>query len=322
MACLRFWAAGAALCLLVSGCAADDRPIIGVWSHPVVEGELPFDPLGLEYIAGSYIKWLEMAGARAVPIPYNTSTPDELRQIFRSINGVLYPGGGAGPSANARLMFDLAVEANAQGDYFPVWGTCLGFEWLVEFYGGPASVTSGFDSENVSLPLVYTADANASRMLGGEGNAQLRALLGRTADPLPFNAHHQGVTPEEFRSNEGLVHGLKVLSTSSDRGGKEFVSTIEAVEHPFYATQFHPERNQFEWGVHAFNRSMPLEPDMNHSPDAIWSMQQLANFFVGEARKSSHRYADPQQEFKDLIWHRPMHSFDTLIFSQIYLTRL
>ena len=27
-------------------------------------------------------------------------------------------------------MINLAIEANNNGDYFPVWGTCLGFESL------------------------------------------------------------------------------------------------------------------------------------------------------------------------------------------------
>jgi len=26
---------------------------------------------------------------------------------------------------------NLAIEANDKGDYFPVWGTCLGFELLL-----------------------------------------------------------------------------------------------------------------------------------------------------------------------------------------------
>ena len=32
--------------------------------------------------------------------------------------------------AAAKLMFNWAVEANDRGDVFPLWGTCLGFEFL------------------------------------------------------------------------------------------------------------------------------------------------------------------------------------------------
>ena len=37
------------------------------------------------------------------------------------------------------------------------------------------------------------------------------------------------------------------LSTNIDEDGLEFISTLEAKTYPFYATQFHPEKNTFEW---------------------------------------------------------------------------
>ncbi|MBO8666610.1 gamma-glutamyl-gamma-aminobutyrate hydrolase family protein, partial [Staphylococcus aureus] len=50
--------------------------------------------LGNYYIAASYVKYIESAGARVGP-----SRPDlsdaEYEELFRSINGVLLPGGGA-----------------------------------------------------------------------------------------------------------------------------------------------------------------------------------------------------------------------------------
>lgn len=66
-------------------------------------------PEGQSYIAASYIKFLESAGARAVPILYD-APPEEVERIFRSVNGFLIPGGAqvggaawarAGPSAAA-----------------------------------------------------------------------------------------------------------------------------------------------------------------------------------------------------------------------------
>lgn len=44
----------------------------------------------------------------------------------------------------------------------------------------------------------------------------------------------------------------------------------------FYATQWHPEKNGFEWTE---NEAVP------HSADAIDAMQHVANFFVREAKK-------------------------------------
>jgi gamma-glutamyl hydrolase len=46
-----------------------------------------------------------------------------------------------------------------------------------------------------------------------------------------------------------------------------------------YATQWHPEKNAFEWA--SFLR-------IPHSPEGIEVTQEMANFFVSEARKSKH----------------------------------
>lgn len=46
-----------------------------------------------------------------------------------------------------------------------------------------------------------------------------------------------------------------------------------------YATQWHPEKNAFEWA--SFLR-------IPHSPEGIEVTQEMANFFVSEARKSNH----------------------------------
>ena len=67
-----------------------------------------------------------------MPIAYdaNNATIDE---IFKSVNGVLMPGGGALLPDSAKRMYENAVRANVErNDHFPIWGTCNGFEWLVQ----------------------------------------------------------------------------------------------------------------------------------------------------------------------------------------------
>ena len=44
------------------------------------------------YIASSYVKFVEMAGARAIPIQADL-TVAELDILFEKINGLLIPGG-------------------------------------------------------------------------------------------------------------------------------------------------------------------------------------------------------------------------------------
>ena len=47
-------------------------------------------------------------------------------------------------------------QANDKGDYFPLWGTCLGFELLSVLTADNDSVISPVDAENISLPLTFT----------------------------------------------------------------------------------------------------------------------------------------------------------------------
>ena len=78
-----------------------------------------------------------------------------------------------------------------------------------------------------------------------------------------------------------------MLATNVDRKGKEFCSVIEGKNMPVYGTQFHPEKNNFEWnGEWAFP----------HSANAVAVSQYFANWFVAQARKSQHAFPSVADE--------------------------
>jgi len=120
-----------------------------------------------------------------VPIPYyaDNATVDHL---FESINGVLFPGGGTSMPPSAVRMYDNAVAANRAGDHFPLWGTCMGFQWLLLLAGG--ELDGGYDSENISLPLAYTAAAPGSKLLSGL-DPDLYSMLADPDHTSAFNNH-------------------------------------------------------------------------------------------------------------------------------------
>jgi len=95
---------------------------------------------------------------------------------------------------------------------------------------------------------------------------------------ITTNFHHDGVRPSSFHSNKRLQDFFRVVSTNKDRKGQEFVSTIEAYDYPVYATQWHPERNQFEF--------WPSQDPINHTASAVRAMSALSEFFVDEARRN------------------------------------
>ena len=63
------------------------------------------------------------------------------------------------------------MKANDAGDVFPLWGTCLGFEFFSVCGAGGQNVLSSVDGEDYAIPLnlsdgmsyshqVLTSDAN------------------------------------------------------------------------------------------------------------------------------------------------------------------
>ncbi|EGD76129.1 gamma-glutamyl hydrolase [Salpingoeca rosetta] len=248
------------------------------------------------YIAASYVKYLESAGARVVPIDCMASE-DELREKAKMINGFLLPGGGQAItdpknsySRTARFMMNMAKEFNNKGDYFPVWGTCLGFQMVSVFIGGNSVLGHHFDSEDLPLPLNFTSHISTSKIFKSARPELITALRNQ---PLTMNNHEGGVTPITFANNANLTSFFNVISTNVDRKGNPFVSTIEGKHMPFYATQWHPEKNSFEWTA---SEAIP------HSALAIETCQLTSTFFVNEARKSNHAYP-PEQLRKDIIYN-------------------
>lgn len=287
--------------------AGNERPIIGIYAAP--SSEYP----GNDYVAASYVKWLESAGALVVPIPFHISNEHAVGNVS-VLNGILFPGGGSSLPSNAQYLYDHAMELNRKGDYFPMWGSCLGFEWMIEMQGH-GKLDQGFDAENITLPLTLTADAGKSRVFAEASNALMSIY---STQGVTMNNHVEGISPESFNANANLTSFFTVLSTNEDRRGRSFVSTVEAQDYPVYGTQWHPEKNQFEYGFQAGAGKQPLEV-INHSWNAIQAGQYMANFFVNEARKSEHTYPSEAEEAAALVYNWPTKYSLTYQFMELYL---
>jgi len=270
-----------AVTVMGAAAASGDFPVVAIMSQPSKSSAAGCSG-SCEYIASSYVKFVELAGARALPVSFY-STDAEIDDIMTQVNGFLFPGGGNALPDAAQRVVDNALSISSSGGHFPVWGACLGFEWIMMALGGKDALdASGLDAENMTLPLNFTADAAGSRLYA---DADAREIFATEA--VTLNNHGHGVTPAEFAANERLQSTVRVLSTNMDRNGREFISSVEGVEAPIYAVQYHPEKNIFEWGT--YDSGAPYEV-INHSPHAVKVSQGLANFFIAETRRNSNTY--------------------------------
>lgn len=173
----------------------------------------------------------------------------------------------------------------------------MGFQTLSVLQGGSDVLESGvFDSDPLMLPL-ENVTKGASRMFRALDDINPRVFDWITTENITVNLHKDGVSPRAFVDNQQLSEFYDVLSTNRDRNGRPFVSSMEAKSVPVFATQYHPERPQFEFRTDPAHRSIP------HTTHAVASMHALATFFVGETKKNGHRFEDAMEESTRLIYN-------------------
>lgn len=286
------------------------RPVIGVFSQrtDTVTSSSTIDPgvkAELEryryLIPASYVTWIGQAGGRVLPILLDR--PDAYYDdAFAKTNGILFPGGNQGIdpgdiyTEEGELLWALAKQANDRGDYYPIWGTCLGFEELFVLETGSGEVISeDVAATNLALSLRLVPGAKRSRLFSSFSQKLVRALRTRK---ITFNSHDHGLLVSEYQSTPALRSFFRMLSYNKTPAGQLFVSTVEARDYPFYGTQWHPEKNNFEWSQNADYSNIP------HTPAAIAVSQGTARFFLSEARKSSHVF--PEEARDSLIYSAPL----------------
>ncbi|XP_065360981.1 gamma-glutamyl hydrolase A [Calliphora vicina] len=272
-------------------------PIVGVLTQEVSQLILRKYPNNsyTSYIAASYVKYVEGAGGRVVPIWIGQSR-DYYKDILSKINGVLLPGGATyfnqshGYADAGHHIYEIAQEINDNGTYFPVWGTCLGFELLVYLSANSTEPRTYCSSSAQALPLEFKENFQKSRLFRNASENVIDILKNYA---VTANFHLYCFTEETF-ANMKLNEMWDVMSLNHDWDGIEFISTIEHKKYPFYGTQFHPEKNIYEFIP---NRNI------THTSRAIKASQYFADFLVNEARRNRQQFNNESEEVQNLIYN-------------------
>ena len=189
------------------------------------------------HIMKSYVDWFEQRGVRVLPIPYDTT---EHEEYFEVINGLLIPGGDMpfiikhdAFLTTVTRFFELSLQKD---EYFPIWGTCFGFELLLFLVGGFTTLKK-YDAHGL-YPITITGP---SKMFNGFSKKYLHFL---EHNKSTIQNHLYGISPDDFMNNLHLRRFYNIISTAVDNEGKTYVNSIEGKHYPIYGVQFHPERQK------------------------------------------------------------------------------
>jgi hypothetical protein len=282
-------------------CAINDRPVIGVLTQPTTGN---FTKYGAKYIAASYVKYLESAGARVVPVQHD-ATQEDLNNYFNYLNGILFPGGDSNLDnttlfQTGKFFYDSSLAAFDKDDVFPVMGHDTGMNLLVYCTSGNFDVLSPYDNANRSIKLTLHHTVKQSRLFGNAPDEILRIL---SEDGVAFFDSALYLSTDAYSDHHTNLGDFYLqLTSEKDRNGKTFVSTIEGAVYPIFGIQWHAEKPGFEWDSNE---------DLNHSVQSVVAMQYMANSFVAQARLSKHTFPTEEDENKALIYnYTPVYTFD------------
>ncbi|KAK3917519.1 Gamma-glutamyl hydrolase A [Frankliniella fusca] len=272
----------------------NDRPIVGILSQELSTNRSDWKTYK-SFIPASYIKYVESAGARVVPIWIN-KTRSYYENMMSKLNGVLFPGGSINFDAKygfgdaGAMIYDIAKGFNDKGEYFPLWGTCQGFELLAFLGANRTDPLTNCNSGNVNLHLEFLPDYSISKMYALASKEIIQIL---SSEQVTVNFHRFCLTQENVTRYMGDIN-WRITTLNKDANGLTFISSMESRKYPFYGVQFHPEKPLFEWA-----------PQLKtaHTSSAVKASQYYANFFVNEARKSHHSFSSSEEEKESLIYN-------------------
>lgn len=199
---------------------------IGILAHPLA-GQTD----KIKYPA-RYVNWIRLSGA--IPVVFSCYDSIPLHEV----NGLLLTGGDIEMPKYTRQQYTVYLKAvqrcirkakqyNDRGVYFPIWGTCLGFELLIALEISQ-SISTVFDTMDV-------CDHYAESTLSF---TSVPSSIKSYFTPTEL-ARFKKIRCTNHRHHYGFQRKFDFLKiVSMDHG---FINLFEFKAYPFYGCQFHIE---------------------------------------------------------------------------------
>lgn len=252
------------------------KPIIAVVTNPV---NLT-DQSGMHsHVSWHYIRWLEDAGARVVPLHYDYSESETI-QLLKKVNGLLFQGADMFiPGGKVFKLAEFLIK-EAPKMKIPIWGNCIGNQIL--------HAISSDISYIIQTPGVNTALANEIDFKNIKNSKMFHYFSAKDIqnyqNPEEFPTLHvssRGVSPIAYEESENLSKILKPTSYAYYKNGVKYVSSAESKDPgsdlKLYSVEFHPEKIPY---AHEYVNSEA----MNLS--ALRISQRILLEYIKDARKT------------------------------------
>lgn len=118
---------------------------------------------------------------------------------------------------------------------------------------------------------------------------------------ISYHYHHKCLTDQALQVAR-LDNFYRPLAYSYDKLGMKFIAIMEAIDYPFFGVQFHPEKASYEFVIkHG-------QHNISHSAKAQVVSRYFADFFVNQARSSSHQTTVKSVERTLIYNYQPMYT--------------
>lgn len=223
---------------------------------------------------------------------------------------MLFPGGDGDYLELGKIVFDEVVRLNDEGQFYPAWGICLGYENMINYTASIGWDALGhYDVDTASLPIEFTRNPLHTKFYSELGKAAHEF----ETHSFTYNSHAWSLDPKMLKTDAGLrdFWTLTAISHMPNNGSSPlpFVASIEAKDYPIFGTQYHPEKPSELW----------VEgKDINHTWESIDLQRHFSELLVKMSRANPNTYGDFMAEAAhdinqyDVIIHEgygPVHVF-------------